>query len=61
MHRPFYPKHLFHHRNIAWIHEPFINIVTDEIEKCGQLRIAVFSGEFVVALGEAVQERQDIV
>ena len=37
------------------------SIVADEIEKCGQLGIAVFSGEFVVALGETVQERQDVI
>jgi hypothetical protein len=30
------------------------NVVPDEIEECGKLRISVFSGEFVVALGETV-------
>ena len=56
MHGAFRPKHLFHNRNVARVMEPFIDIVSDEIEKCGQLGIAVFSGEFVVSVCETVQE-----
>jgi len=56
MDRSFYPKHLFHYGNVAGIMERFINVVTDKIEKCGELGIPVFSGKFVVAVGETVQE-----
>jgi hypothetical protein len=35
MHRPFHPKHLFHHWNVAGILERFIDVVPDEIKKCG--------------------------
>ena len=56
MDRTFHPEHLFHYWNVSGIMEPFIDIVPDEIEKCGQLRIPIFSGELVVALGETVQE-----
>jgi len=61
MHRPFCPEHLFHHGNVTGILESFINVVADEIKKGGQLGITVFSGEFVVAFGETVQERQDVI
>ena len=37
MHRPFHPKHLSHYGCVAGILKPFIDIVADEIEKCGKL------------------------
>ena len=52
----FDPKEFAHNSAMAAIFEILIEIVADEIEKCGKLSIADSSGLVFVPVGEIVQE-----
>ena len=52
---------LVRNRAVTWILEYLIEIVADEIKKCGFLSVAYSSGLAFVTVDEVVQKKQDAI
>jgi len=61
MGRCFLPEKFPHHGRVTKIAKIIVNVVSDEIEKCGELGIADFFGLTFFAFGDFVQKSQDVI
>jgi len=59
--RCFRPEKFPHHRRVTGITEILINVVTDEIEKSGELGIADLFGLALFPFGDFIQKSQDVI